>query len=142
MNHSPIKIGIIGCGNVTHLYTGTFARLPNLEVVACADLNQEAAERLAGKLNIPKVLSPQKLLADPDVEIVLNLTTPGAHADIALQALKKGKHVYNEKPLALTRKDGRKILEAARKAGRLVGCAPDTFLGAGMQTCKKLIADG
>jgi predicted dehydrogenase len=142
METLPVKIGILGCGNVNRLYGETFPRLPTLQVLACADINRAAAETLAARQHIPRVLTPAELLADPEIEIVLNLTTPGSHADLALAALHAGKHVYNEKPLALTREDGRKILETARAKGLLVGCAPDTFLGAGIQTCKKLIEDG
>ncbi|GAB4579507.1 MAG: Gfo/Idh/MocA family oxidoreductase [Anaerolineales bacterium] len=136
------KIGIIGCGNVNRLYGETFPRLPNLQIVACADVNRAAAEKLAAWQGIPRALSPEELLTDPEVEIVLNLTTPASHAEIALAALEAGKHVYNEKPLALAREDGKKIVATARAKGLLVGCAPDTFLGAGIQTCKKLIEDG
>jgi predicted dehydrogenase len=84
----------------------------------------------------------EELLADPAVDIVLNLTIPAAHATVSLQALEAGKHVYSEKPLALTTGDGRAILEAAAQTGVRVGCAPDTFLGGGLQTCRKLIDDG
>lgn len=136
------KIGILGCGNVNRLYGETFPRLPNLHVSACADLDRVAAEKLAARQGIPRVISPAELLTDPEVEIILNLTTPSSHAEIALAALDAGKHVYNEKPLALSREDGRKIVETARTKNLLVGCAPDTFLGAGIQTCKKLIDDG
>jgi predicted dehydrogenase len=76
------------------------------------------------------------------VEVVLNLTVPSAHAPVALAALEAGKHVYNEKPLAITREEGRAILEAAAARGLLVGCAPDTFLGAGLQTARKVLDDG
>ena len=83
-----------------------------------------------------------ELLQDPEIEIVLNLTTPKAHKDVCIAALEAGKHVYGEKPLAVTREDGKKILEFAKTKGLLVGNAPDTFLGAGLQTCRKLIDDG
>jgi len=87
-------------------------------------------------------LHRKKLLSNPDIDIVVNLTIPNAHAEINLDAIEAGKHVYCKKPLAINRKDGLKILKAADKKGLLVGCAPDTFLGAGFQTCRKLIDDG
>ncbi len=82
------------------------------------------------------------MLADPDIQIVVNLTIPAAHAEVALAALEAGKCVHGEKPLAVMREDGQKILQLAKEKGLLVGGAPDTFLGAGIQTCRKLIDDG
>ena len=82
------------------------------------------------------------LLADPGIEIILNLTIPIAHAKVAFAALEAGKSVYNEKPIAITREDGKKMLDTAKAKGLRVGCAPDTFLGGGIQTCVKLINDG
>ena len=91
---------------------------------------------------MPRWCSVGELLADPDVELVVNLTPPGTHAEVSLAAMAAGKHVYGEKPLAVAREDGEAIVVEASKRGVMVGCAPDTFLGGGIQTCRKLIDDG
>ncbi|HEX5417341.1 MAG TPA: Gfo/Idh/MocA family oxidoreductase, partial [Chloroflexota bacterium] len=117
-------------------------RMTDIEIVACADVVPEAVNFRADMYNIPRRYTPEQLLADPDIEIVLNLTNPLAHATVATQILEAGKSVYGEKPLATTRADARKLLDLAARRGLRVGCAPDTFLGAGIQTCKKLIEDG
>lgn len=137
-----VNVGIIGCGNIFQKYVEGCRRFPILNLVACADIDLARAQARAAEFGIPKALSPADLLADPDVQLVINLTVPVAHAEVSLSALAAGKHVYSEKPLAITREDGRAILEAARERGLLVGCAPDTFLGGGLQTCRKLIDDG
>ena len=138
----PAKLGLIGCGNISGIYCQNAQKLQALDLVACADLIRERAEAKAREFGIPKVIMPQELLTDPEIEIVLDLTVPKAHAEVALAAIEAGKSVYNEKPLAVTREDGAKIIEAAKEKGVLVGCAPDTFMGAGIQTCRKLIDDG
>ena len=135
-------IGVIGCGFISDVYAAKLAAMPDMRVVACADLVPERARELAAKHGIPLVLEPEKLLRHPDVEIVLNLTIPAVHAEIAAAALEAGKSTYGEKPLALGLADGKRLLERATRAGLRVGCAPDTFLGAGIQTCRKLIDDG
>jgi predicted dehydrogenase len=89
-----------------------------------------------------RALSVDELLADPAIQIVINLTIPQAHTDVDLAAIAAGKHVHSEKPLALNREDGQKVLQAAQAKGLLVGCAPDTFLGGGLQTSRKVIDDG
>ncbi len=142
MAQTPVKIGIVGCGNISGIYCQNARKLENLELAACADLIPERAQARANEFDIPRVYSTQGLLADQDLQIVLNLTIPKAHAEVALAALAAGKHVYNEKPLAVTREDAKRIRDAARPAGLLLGCAPDTFLGGGIQTCRKLIDDG
>jgi len=91
---------------------------------------------------VPRACSVDELLADDEIRIVVNLTIPNAHASVALAALEAGKSVHNEKPLTITREDGASLLAAARAGGVRVGCAPDTFMGAGIQTCRKLIDDG
>jgi predicted dehydrogenase len=136
------SIGIIGCGTISSTYFQAPHRFENLQVVACADIDLERAHRQAEKYGVSKVYTVEELLADPEVEIVLNLTVPNAHAEISLQAIAAGKSVYSEKPLATRRADGQAILEAARARQARVGCAPDTFLGGGLQTCIKLINDG
>lgn len=140
---SRTKIGIIGCGNISDIYlkncTKTFG---NLEVAAVSDLVPERARRAAEAYGIKKVLKAEELVSDPEIDIVLNLTTPHVHSMINLVAIDAGKHVYTEKPLAVTREDGQKLLQAAREKGLRAGSAPDTFLGAGLQTCRKLIDDG
>jgi predicted dehydrogenase len=136
------KIGIIGCGNISGIYAEAGRKFDNIEIVACADQDQSRAAALAEKYGIPRVLTVEQLLLDPEVEIVVNLTIPAAHAEIAIRCLKKGKHVYNEKPLALRRREAREMIGLAREKKLRIGCAPDTFLGAGLQTCRKLIDDG
>jgi predicted dehydrogenase len=139
-----IKIGVIGAGVISNIYlkncTGMFDNI--LEVKAVADLVPELARKRAEEYNIPHVYTVDELLDDPEIEIVLNLTAPAAHAPLNLKALHAGKHVYTEKPFALNRADADEVLALAEQKGLLVGCAPDTFLGAGIQTCIKLIDDG
>jgi len=139
---SKIPVGIIGCGNISNIYAEAGKKFENLNIVACADLDLARAKALAEKHGIPKALSVPDLLADKEVGLVINLTVPAAHADVAMQALKAGKHVYNEKPLAQRRREAREMIGFARKKGLRIGCAPDTFLGGGLQTCRKLIDDG
>jgi predicted dehydrogenase len=100
------------------------------------------AEARAAEFNIPQACTVEDLLADPEIKIVVNLTTPQAHTPVNLAAIEAGKHVHCEKPLALSRAEGQQVLAAAAAKGLRVGCAPDTFLGGGIQTCRKLIDDG
>lgn len=113
-----------------------------LDIVACADVLVDRAEARAKEFGLPKFYDVEGLLADPEIDIVVNLTVPVAHADVSIAALEAGKHVYSEKPLAITREHGKAILEAAAVHDLRVGCAPDTFLGGGLQTCRKLIDEG
>ena len=136
-----IKAGIIGCGNISDAYFQWSAPFEVFDIVACADLLPERAQAKAEQHGV-KALTVDQLLADPEIKIVINLTIPQAHAEIDLAAIAAGKHVHSEKPFALSREDGQKILDAAKAKGVLVGCAPDTFLGGGQQTCRKLIDDG
>jgi len=137
-----VKIGIIGCGNISSAYLRTARTFSILECAALADIDLERARARAQEFEIPKACSVTELLAMPEIEIVVNLTTPQAHLEISLAAIAAGKHVYTEKPLAINRDDGAKILAAATEKGVRVGCAPGTFLGGGLQTCRKLIDDG
>jgi predicted dehydrogenase len=137
-----VKVGIVGCGKISSIYFKNCKSYPNLEVVACADLSLERAQAAAEEFGIPKAYSVEELLQDPEIEIVINLTIPAAHAEVCLKALDAGKHVHVEKPLAVTREEGQQILAKARSKNLLVGSAPDTFLGGGIQTSIKLIEDG
>jgi predicted dehydrogenase len=114
---------------------------PILDVAAVADMDMTRAEA-AAKEHGTKAMSVKDLLADKSIEIVLNLTIPKAHFEVNMAAISAGKNVHCEKPLAINREDGRKTVEAAKAKGVLLGCAPDTFLGGGGQTCRKLIDDG
>ena len=136
------KIGIIGCGNISKIYCEAPDKFPNIEVVACADLDLDRARAKAAEHGIPKALSVDDLLADPDVEIAVNLTIPAVHAAVSRRVLEAGKHVYSEKPLATNRDDAAALLALAREKNLRVGSAPDTFLGAGLQTCRQLIDAG
>ncbi|HEX4054720.1 MAG TPA: Gfo/Idh/MocA family oxidoreductase [Tepidisphaeraceae bacterium] len=137
-----IRVGVIGCGAISGRYLQTSRGFPVIEIAACADLNRQAAEKKAAEFAVPRVLEVDELLADKSIDLVLNLTVPKAHAPLSLAALKAGKHVYVEKPLAVTRADGQAILNEAKNRNLLVGCAPDTFLGWGLQTARKAIDDG
>ena len=135
------KLGVIGCGTISGAYFKAARLFPVLELVACADLNREAAERAAKTWGV-EALSVETLLARSDIDIVLNLTVPQAHAEVTVQALEAGKHVHLEKPLALTRGEGARVVAAAETLGLRVSCAPDTFLGAGLQTCRQVLDRG
>lgn len=137
-----VKIGIVGCGNISRIYLEQSRTFDILEVKAVADVDLARAKVKAAEHDVPFVYTLDQMLADPEIEIIVNLTPPMAHGDIALSAVEAGKSVYNEKPLSIFREDARKLLEAAAAKGLRVGCAPDTFMGAGLQTCRKLIDDG
>jgi len=138
----PVRIGVVGVGNISGIYLKNLAAFDGTEVVAVADLDQNRAQAVAQERGIGKALSVEALLADPEVELVLNLTIPGAHGPVALDALQAGKHVYNEKPLSTDRNVARQVVDLAASKGLKVGCAPDTFLGSGLQTARKAIDDG
>ena len=137
----PVGVGIIGCGNISSAYLRAAAKFPVLKIVALADARPEAAEARAAEFGL-KAVSIDDLLADPKVEIVLNLTIPRAHVEVGLKALTAGKHVYAEKPLGVSLKQARKLVDAAEAKGLRLGSAPDTFLGGGQQTARRAIDDG
>lgn len=137
-----MKAGIIGCGNISAIYLENLKNNPVIEVVAVADLIRERAQERADEFNIANVYNVDELLQNNEIELVLNLTVPGSHAMTDLAALEAGKHVYAEKPLAISLEDGRKVVELAEEKGLYVGSAPDTFLGSGIQTARKAIEDG
>ncbi len=144
------RIGIIGTGVISRAYAAKLAALPDMAVMACADLEPERALELVSHIApllpdgspLPAVLTPDELLAHPDVDIVLNLTVPRAHAAVTRKAIEAGKHVYSEKPLGLDVAEGRELVVLAARRGVRIGCAPDTFLGAGLQTCRALLDAG
>ena len=138
----PLRVGVIGCGNISGIYFENLNLYKPTTVVACADLNAEAAQKAAEKYSIPRALTPDELLADSEVELVLNLTVPKAHGPVNAASIAAGKHVYVEKPLALSRAEADPFMAAADSKQLLTGGAPDTFMGAGIQTCRKLIEDG
>lgn len=136
-----MKAGVIGCGNISGAYLKHARTFEHLEITTCADIIPEAAKAKAEEFGI-RAASVDELLADPEIGVVLNLTTPQSHVEIDLRALEAGKHAYSEKPFGLDRESGRKVIELAKAKGLRVGCAPDTFLGGGHQTCRKLVDDG
>ena len=139
---TPIKVGIIGCGDISKSYFSGCKTFPILEIVNCADLLVERAAAKAAEYGIPRHGTVEQLLADPEVDLVVNLTIPRAHNSVNLAALAAGKHVYCEKPFSISREEGLPVLAAAKAKGLLVGSAPDTFFGESHQTCRKLIDDG
>jgi predicted dehydrogenase len=138
----PTRVGIIGCGNISGIYFKAGQTFRQIEIAACADIDRSRAEAKASEHGVAKVYTPDELLADPDIDLVLNLTIPNAHYSVCKAALLAGKHVHVEKPLSITREQGAELVAIAKEKGLRVGCAPDTFLGGGHQTCRKLIDDG
>lgn len=137
-----MRVGVIGCGTISSVYLRNCRAFENLEVVAVADIDEQRARQQAERFDVPRVLSVDELLASPDVDVVLDLTIPAAHADINRRALQAGKHVYSEKPWATTREAGREVLQLAEERGLRAGCSPDTFLGNALQTARRLIDEG
>jgi predicted dehydrogenase len=138
----PVGIGVIGAGTISNTYLENLTKFADTEVLAIGDIITEAAREKAAKYDVPTAGDVTTVLNDPGVEIVVNLTIPAAHAEVASQAIAAGKHVWNEKPLSLDRVSGQSLLKDAEAAGLLVGCAPDTFLGPGLQTACRLAEEG
>ena len=132
------KVGLIGCGHISETYFRAEKYFNNIKIVKCADINHRIALKCAKTYKI-KALSVRKLLKDQEVEIILNLTIPKAHYQIAKQSLLNGKHVYSEKPMAINFKDGKDLLKIAKSRKLYIGNAPDTFLGGGIQKSKELV---
>lgn len=137
-----LRVGLVGCGNISGIYCKNIPAFADCELVACTDLDFSRAEAVAEKFSVPRALRMSDFFEDPEIQIVLNLTIPEAHGEISMQALEAGKSVYNEKPIAAKRREAREMIGLARERGVRIGCAPDTFLGGGLQTCRKLIDDG
>ncbi|MGF7048544.1 putative dehydrogenase [Paenibacillus sp. DS2015] len=137
-----MKVGIIGCGNISAIYLANFKNSPVVEVIACADLISERARSRAEEFDIGNVFKVEEMLAYPEIELIVNLTLPSTHAAIDIAALEAGKHVYGEKPFATSLEDGQRVLNIADERGLRVGSAPDTFLGSGIQTVKAAIDAG
>ena len=136
-----MRIGSIGCGNICGAYFSGARNADSVEVKWCADLQPDVAEA-AAKQHGCQAVTADELLADPEIELVLNLTVPKVHVEVGLQALEAGKHVYSEKPLGVDLAEARQLVDAASERGLRIGCAPDTFLGAGGQTARKTIDAG
>jgi len=136
-----LRVGLIGCGNISATYARTARHFPDFRLVACADHKLTTAKGLAAQHGM-QACTPSELLRRDDVDAVLVLTPPAAHAEVALAAIEQGKHVYLEKPLATNLHEGRQILDAAAARQLRVGCAPDTVLGAGVQCARQLLDGG
>src|SRR5215469_2243358 len=127
-----MKVGLIGCGNISDIYLSNAKLFRDIEFAAVSSRNVDSAKLQGAKYGLP-VLSVGELIARRDINIILNLTTPDTHAAICLAAIEAGKHVYTEKPLAISLFDGKRVIDAAGARGLRVGCAPDTVLGSGIQ---------
>ena len=135
------KIGIVGCGNISIAYLRNAPLFRGVEITACADIDPVAATRRAAEFGL-RVMDVSALIADPAIDLVLNLTIPAAHFDISMQALSAGKHVFTEKPLAVTAEAGRTLVSTAAARGLALGSAPDTFLGAAGRLARRLVEEG
>ncbi|WP_137844052.1 Gfo/Idh/MocA family oxidoreductase [Microbacterium sp. 2FI] len=138
----PVRIGVVGLGVISRQYLDTLAQAPLVRFAAVADLDMARARAVANTIPGCRALTTAELVADPEVDVVLNLTIPAAHAEVALAAIAHGKAVYNEKPLAATLADARTVMDAAAAAGVAVGGAPDTVLGTGVQTARAAVDGG
>ncbi len=136
------SIALIGCGVIAPAYANTLAEIGSVELVAVADALTDRAAALAEQCGIARHGHPDEILADPDIVAVINLTPPLAHVAVSRAALDAGKHVFSEKPLGVDLHEGRSLVDHAAGAGLRLGCAPDTFLGQGLQTCRAIIESG
>jgi predicted dehydrogenase len=139
-----MKIGFVGCGAISGIYLQNITKVfKEIEIAGVCDLVRQRAEDAAAAYSLPRVYKDMhELFADPAVDIVLNLTRPYEHYEVTKAALLAGKHVYSEKPLGATLEEGKALFQLAKEKGRSIGGAPDTFLGAGIQTCRKLLDAG
>ena len=141
MTQTKLRIGIVGCGNISMAYLRNALLFGRVEITACADINADAAARRAAEFGL-RAMDVDTLMADPDIDLVLNLTVPATHFDISMQALSAGKHVFTEKPLAVTAEAGRRLVTTAISRGLALGSAPDTFLGAAGRQARRLMEAG
>jgi predicted dehydrogenase len=139
LNQSAMDIGIVGCGNILERYMTGMSRFSGLRVVGCADIDQSRADAAGRAFNIRSYAGVDALLRDPGVAGVVNITPPRAHAAVTIAAMRHGKHVYTEKPLAATVAEAKEVLAVRTETGRIVGCAPDTILGSAAQTARAAI---
>ena len=136
-----LRIGVVGCGNISMTYLRNSALFRGIELVACADISIEMAQLRASEYGI-RAQSVDELLKSDDIDLVLNLTIPTAHFDISMSALSAGKHVFTEKPLAVTATEGHQLVAEARSRDLLIGSAPDTFLGAAGRLARRIVDEG
>ena len=136
-------VGILGCGMISRTYAGDIGRFyPQLKIIACADVRNESAEKLAKEFHIPKACTPEELLADRDLEIIINLTPPQVHVEVNRSIIEAGKHLFSEKPFAQTVAQTKELLDLAEKKGVRVGSAPDTFMASGLQSVRYYLDTG
>ena len=135
-----MKVGIIGCGNISETYFNCQKIFNNFEIIACADVNNEFAIKSAEQFNV-KALSVDDILSNKEIGLIVNLTIPSAHKEIIVKSLNAGKHCFSEKPLAMNMEEGLEIQKLSNEKKLYVGCAPDTFLGAAGQNARKLIEE-
>lgn len=140
--HGPVGVGIIGAGVISNQYLDNLVQFPDVTVLFIADLDLARAAAQAEKYGVPASGTVDELLAQDDIEIVINLTIPAVHVEVGLRILDAGKHIWSEKPFSLDRESGRRLLDAAAAKGLRVATAPDTVLGAGQQTALRVIAEG
>jgi len=139
---TPVAIGVIGCGAISDAYFRTIPQFAHCAVRACADLDLSRAQAKAEKWSIPTACSVEALLADPAIELVINLTVPQAHFEIDRRCLLAGKHVYSEKPMCVTIEQADELIDLAQQLQLRIGCAPDTQLSGWVQTARALIDEG
>ena len=142
MSKGPVGVAVVGAGNISGQYLTNLTRFPDLAVLAVADLDEARAATAAAEHGVPASGSLAEVLAIPEVEVVVNLTIPAAHAEVAAAAISAGKHVYGEKPITLDPVSAKALLAEAAARGLAVGNAPDTFLGAGIQSALRAIESG
>jgi predicted dehydrogenase len=135
------KVGLIGCGHISETYFKGHEYFNNFQITKCADINMEVANKCAEVNNI-ETCSVDDIIKDKEIEIILNLTIPKAHYEIAKKSLENGKHIYSEKPMAVNFEDGKHLLQLSKEKGLYIGNAPDTFLGGGIQKSIELVSSG
>src|SRR5918997_200576 len=137
-----VGVGVVGCGNISDSYLTTLCSHPALRVVGVADVDVARAHAVGEKWGVPAADSVDALISDPDATLIVNITPPAAHYEVALAALQAGRNVYNEKPLTITTEDGRRLVNLARKRGLALGGAPDSFLGPAYQAARRALDAG
>lgn len=137
-----VGVGFIGAGMISEQYLTHLVRFPDVEVLFVSDIDVARAAAQAARHGVPRSGTVEELLADDDVEIVINLTLPATHVEVSTAALRAGKHVWTEKPIGLTRESAQGLVDLARESGLLLGVAPDTVLGTGWQAAKRAIEAG